>query len=477
MNVALNVSLQPNQVIAHVPLYRNFTLDFVADLDDPLELWREVLSHGIGLPVAWLHPKGNRLWICMHFRFGLCNFTVALSRRTCIYSRAFPEGAMRRRRVRISLSPAGSFELHEDGDLSSIAVVPHSPSSEGVLIPLYTTSPFGYYPASGRLSELRLTPYVPSPPPPPPPVPATQTLLGDEWYDLLSARTATLGEVAVGTDWCLSFELWPRAAVPQRALVLAIGRGGEFFLPKVWLRPGTLAMTVCLQATGGIDPRGSWANSDVLWWHEGMCVYGSREDAAPRRVLISYAAGLLRLEEDEAVVDQRYASMNTAAFNGTHTVYTAEPWEQTYFGPPPDASVRRLTHAACAALPTPPAPPAAQIEGGAPPAAPGGEQTCAAPKPFHSVFGFFGPSAQTVAIGLGAVLALVLVALLHLPPDLWLSARVWRRCGGTRRAGRTRFVLWPRPTADSALLARDLSLKSAPADPSTHDTTSAAQQV
>ena len=238
----MNVSLSTDQVFAHVPLYRSFTLEFDADLDDPQGQWGEVLSHGVGLPTAWVYPEGNRLWVCMHFRFGLCNYTLAVSRNVCVSSRVFPKGAMQRR-VRVSLSPAGSFELHEDYredgrlELSSVAHVPHRPSSAGVSLPLGTTS--SYIHASGSLRELRLTPYIPYPPPPPPPVPATQALLGDEWHDLRAPREPflTLGEVVVGTDWTVSFELWPRATVPRRAVLFAIGRGGVFWLPKVYRNP------------------------------------------------------------------------------------------------------------------------------------------------------------------------------------------------------------------------------------------------
>ena len=184
----MNVSLAANPVFAYVPLYRNFTLEFVADLDDPQGQWQEVLSLGDGLavPTAWVYPEGNRLWACIHFRFGICNFTRALARRTCVNSRAFPNGVMKRR-VRISLSPAGSFELHEDYredgrlELSAVAQVPHRPSSGGASLPLGLTRE--YPKASGQLLDLRLTPYIPYPPPPPDlaaPVPVTQTLLGDD---------------------------------------------------------------------------------------------------------------------------------------------------------------------------------------------------------------------------------------------------------------------------------------------------------
>ena len=173
----VNVSLGYAQVVARVPLYRSFTLEFDADLDVS-EKWGEVLSHGLGLPAVWLYPKSNnRLWVCMLFRQGTCDYTVGLARRTCIFSRVFPESPLQRR-VRISLSPAGSFELHENGELSSVAIVPHPPSSDGVSIPLYATSPYGYEPSSGRLSELRLTPHVLPTPRSPPPVPATQAFPG-----------------------------------------------------------------------------------------------------------------------------------------------------------------------------------------------------------------------------------------------------------------------------------------------------------
>ena len=289
------MSLSANQVFAHVPLYSNFTLEFDADLDDPQGRWGEVLSHGTHLPTAWLYPEGNRLWVCMTFRFGLCNFTLALARRTCLRSRLFPQGAMQRR-VRVSLSPAGSFELHEDYredgrlELSSLAHIPHRPSSGGVSIPLGTTS--SYIHASGRLRELRLTPYIPYPPSPPPPVPATQTLLGDEWHDLRESSRLTLGEVAVGTDWTISFELWPRATVSQRALLFAIGRGGAFWLPKVWLKPGTLTMRACLSSTGVNVPKevgdlpNKWRGDYIggrakitKWstiWSDAECVTGRR---------------------------------------------------------------------------------------------------------------------------------------------------------------------------------------------------------
>lgn len=508
----MNVSLADNQVIAHIPLYNNFTLEFDADIDDPLGQWGEVLSHGIGLPSAWLHPTGNRLWVCHRFRFNLCTpMGLALARRTCLYSRGFPVGAMRRR-VRISLSPAGSFELHEEGEdgsleLSSVAFVPHRPSSEGVPIPLYSTSPHGYFTATGRLRELRLTPYVPWPPPPPPPVPATQTLLGDEWHDLLAARTETpVGEVAVGTDWSVSFELWPRATVPQRGLLFTIGHTSSFWLPKVWLRPNSLQVTVCLMATGicapvkgsvGVGPRKTNATAQCgpTLWTDGVCVYGMRKDKVPRRVRISYSAGQIGIEEDEVLVDQRYASMSAAAFNGTHSVYTAEPWASPvhaspdgydspngYFGSPPDASIRRLIHGT--SLHGRPAPPPALAEGGTSPMESDEEQqACGAPKPFTSTFGFFEQRAASAAVGLGASLAVLLVTLLRLPPDMWLPPRVRRLCGydtrrgyASRRAGRTRFVMWPRSVAgDGPLLARpgDASLQPVQPEASTHDAASA----
>ena len=58
----------------------------------------------------------------------------------------------------------------------------------------------------------------------------------------------------MGTDWTISFELWPRSTVPQRALLFAIGRGGAFWLPKVWLKPGSFILSACLSSTGELVP-------------------------------------------------------------------------------------------------------------------------------------------------------------------------------------------------------------------------------
>ena len=284
MEAAVNVSLAANPVFAYVPLYRNFTLEFVADLDDPQGQWQEVLSLGDGLavPTAWVYPEGNRLWACIHFRFGICNFTRALARRTCVNSRAFPNGVMKRR-VRISLSPAGSFELHEDYredgrlELSAVAQVPHRPSSGGASLPLGLTRE--YPKASGQLLDLRLTPYIPYPPPPPDlaaPVPVTQTLLGDEWLDLQQSHSAALGEVKVGVDWTVSFEISLRSTVPQRALLFAIGRGGAFWLPKVWLRPGSFKLEVCLSSIGNVVPSEIRETSDIMTDPKFLCVGGRR---------------------------------------------------------------------------------------------------------------------------------------------------------------------------------------------------------
>lgn len=284
MEAAVNVSLAANPVFAHVPLYRNFTLEFVADLDDPQGQWKEVLSlgDGLGVPAVWMQEEGNRLWACMHFRFGICNFTRALARRTCVNSRAFPKGVMKRR-VRISLSPEGSFELHEDYrengrlELSAVARVPHRPSSGGALLPLGQTRE--YRKVSGWLRDLRLTPYIPHPPPPPDlvaPVPITQTLLGDEWLDLQQPQSAALGEVKVGVDWTVSFEMWLRSTVPQRALLFTIGRGGEFWLPRVWLLPGSFALEACLSSTGDVVPSDIRKTSDITKSVKFLCVGGRR---------------------------------------------------------------------------------------------------------------------------------------------------------------------------------------------------------
>jgi len=284
MEAAVNVSL-PTTVFAYFPLYRNFTLEFVADLDDPQGQWREVLSLGDGhsVPTAWVHPGGNRLWACMYFRFGICNFTRALARRTCVNSRAFPNGVTNRS-VRISLSPAGSFELHEDYredgrlELSAVAQVPHRPSSGGALLPLGQTRE--YSKASGRLRDLRFTPYIPYPPPPPDlaaPVAVMQTLLGgDEWLDLQQPQSAPLGEVRVGVDWTVSFEVWLRSTVPQSALLFAIGRGGQFWLPRVWLRPGSFMLEVCLSSVGSVDPSSIRSTAHFKSEAVFMCVGGRR---------------------------------------------------------------------------------------------------------------------------------------------------------------------------------------------------------
>ena len=259
----MDVDINPSSVAMRVPVHRNFTLSFDMHLDLAAS-WGVVFMHGVGMPQVWLNPydRRGRLWVCTAFRESLCGFTQGLARRTCVFSRGFsPVGdavAVVPRQVRISLSPSGSFELFEDGTLSSVAVVPHASSSGGDLVPLSTSSQFGYNGASGRLTGLRLTPYVPplGPPPSPPPVPAEQTLLGDEWRDLAAADQGEvpLGNVTVGTDWCLSFELWPRRPVSRRALVLGVGRDGAFWLPQLYLRPGSLGISACLDSVGIIDP-------------------------------------------------------------------------------------------------------------------------------------------------------------------------------------------------------------------------------
>ena len=268
----MDIDINPSSVAMRAPVHRNFTLSFDVHLDLAAS-WGAVVMHGVGMPQVWLNPvdRRGRLWVCTVFRESQCGFTQGLARQTCVYSRGFPPVgdavAVIHRQVRISLSPSGSFELFEDGTLSSVAVVPHAASSGGDLVPLSTGSQFGYNGASGRLTGLRLTPYVPpsGPPPSPPPVPAEQTLIGDEWRDLAAAGQGKVpfGNVTVGTDWCLSFELWPRRPVSRRALVLGVGRDGAFWLPQLYLRAGSLGISACVNSVGVIDPL---SDDDLSSW-------------------------------------------------------------------------------------------------------------------------------------------------------------------------------------------------------------------
>ena len=107
-------------------------------------------------------------------------------------------------------------------------------------------------------------------------MPITQTLLGDEWLDLQQPQSAALGEVKVGVDWTVSFEMWLRSTVPQRALLFTIGRGGEFWLPRVWLLPGSFALEACLSSTGDVVPSDIRKTSDITKSVKFVCVGGRR---------------------------------------------------------------------------------------------------------------------------------------------------------------------------------------------------------
>ena len=157
-----------------------------------------------------------------------------------------------------------------------MAQVPHRPSSGGASLPLGLTRE--YPKASGQLLDLRLTPYIPYPPPPPAlaaPVPVTQTLLGDEWLDLQQPHSAALGEVKVGVDWTVSFEMSLRSTVPKRAAVRHRAR-------RCVLAPQGVAAARQLQV-GSMPlfdrqcrPKRDSETSDIMTDVKFMCVGGRR---------------------------------------------------------------------------------------------------------------------------------------------------------------------------------------------------------
>ena len=140
-----------------------------------------------------------------------------------------------------------------------------------------------------------------SPPAPSPPL----DVGGDTWYS--PVRGQQLGSWTPGTDWTLSFDLFPRGTTAPWASILHVGSENGLRLPGIWFWPNTYRlsrMLVCLGCWFVSDALGC---SDSIRVHEHFPAGGARANCRTsalvegwRRVL---ACGLVRFSRSHEEVE------------------------------------------------------------------------------------------------------------------------------------------------------------------------------